>query len=265
MERMLLFDVGNSSIKVALASGEETLAGYTLHTDPAQTADDLGLKLLALLRHAGTPPESLTACAACSVVPAQNAVLREMCRRYFGKTLYFVPDDIPVPIRNLYKRPAEVGADRLVGAYAARQLFPEPTSLVCVDFGTAVTFDCVSGDAYLGGLIFPGVRTAALALAGSAAKLPHVSLEVEEQEAVPGCDTATSINHGIIFGYAALVEGLCARLCRQLAPPALVIATGGFAGEIHKFTACFAHVVPALLPEGLRRLYLAYAGSHIFT
>ncbi|MDR2694985.1 MAG: type III pantothenate kinase [Deltaproteobacteria bacterium] len=258
---LLLFDIGNTGIKVGLASEGELLTGYTLRTDAGQTSDDLGLKLLELLRHAQTPPEAVRACLAASVVPGHDQAMREMCRRYFHKDLLFAPEDLPIPLLNRYERPAEVGADRLVGAYAARKLVPETPSLICVDFGTALTFDCVTDNAYLGGLIFPGVRTAALALAGTTAKLPHVSLEVDGLEPVPGRSTVTSIKHGIMFGYAALVEGLCARLARQLPPPAAVLATGGFAQEMHKITGCFSRVVPGLLLEGLRLAYLESRGE----
>ncbi|MCL2123237.1 MAG: type III pantothenate kinase [Desulfovibrionaceae bacterium] len=253
---LLLFDIGNTAIKVGLASECAVLASYTLRTDAGQTSDDLGLTLLELLRHARLQPETLCACVAGSVVPNHSRTMREMCRRYFRKELLFAPEDLPVPLLNHYDRPAEVGADRLVGAYAARKLVPEAQSLICVDFGTALTFDCVTGNSYLGGLIFPGVRTAALALAGSTAKLPNVSLEVDGAEPVPGRNTATSINHGIMFGYAAIVEGLCARLSRQLAPPVAILATGGFAEEIQKIASCLSRLVPTLLLEGLRLLYL---------
>ncbi|MCL1985907.1 MAG: type III pantothenate kinase [Betaproteobacteria bacterium] len=258
---LLLFDIGNTGIKVGLASEREVLTCYTLRTDAGQTSDDLGLKLLELLRHARLQPETIRACIASSVVPNHNQAMREMCRRYFFQELLFAPEDLPVPLLNRYEHPAEVGADRLVGAYAARKLVPEARSLICVDFGTALTFDCVTGNAYLGGLIFPGVRMAALALAGNTAKLPNVSLEFDGAEPVPGRSTSTSINHGIMFGYAALVEGLCERLARQLEPPVAVVATGGFAAEIYKITSCFSQLVPALLLDGLRILYLANKGA----
>jgi len=258
---LLLFDIGNTNIKVGLASERAVLDSYTLHTDAGQTSDDLGLTLLELLRHAQLQPERIRACVASSVVPHFNQTLREMCRRYFHREPLFTPGDLPVPLRNCYERPAEVGADRLVGAYAARKLVPDAPSLICVDFGTALTFDCVTGNAYLGGLIFPGVRTAALALACSTAKLPKVSLEVEGAEPVPGRSTATSINHGIMFGYAALVEGLCARLARQLPPPVAILATGGVAAEIQKIAKCFSQLVPGLLLEGLRFVYLESRGG----
>ena len=93
--------------------------------------------------------------------------------RYLDRPLYCAPDDLPIPLENRYERPSEVGADRLVGAFAARRLCPDAASLLVVDFGTAVTFDCVSGQAYLGGLIFPGPATALAALSREAAKLPE--------------------------------------------------------------------------------------------
>jgi type III pantothenate kinase len=232
-----------------------------LRTDAGQTSDDLGLTLHELLRHANLQPEAVRACVASSVVPSHNQAMRAMCRRYFHQELLFTPEDLPVPLLNHYERPAEVGADRLVGAYAARRLVPEAQSLICVDFGTALTFDCITETSYLGGLIFPGVRTAALALAGNTAKLPSVSLEVDGLEPVPGRNTSTSIKHGIMFGYAALVEGLCARLARQLAPPVAILATGGFAEEMQKITACFSKLVPGLLLEGLRLLYVENKGA----
>ena len=260
---LLLFDIGNSGIKLGLASEKRLMTRYTLRTEAGQTADELGLKLLGLLHHARLKPEAIRACLACSVVPGQNQILHEACKRYFFQTPYFVPEDLAVPIHNGYERPAEVGADRLVGAYAARRLCPEAKSLICVDFGTALTFDCITDFSYLGGLIFPGVHTAALALTGKAAKLPGVSLEVTEKEAQPGRNTSTSIRHGILFGYAALVEGLCARLARQLPPPVQIIATGGFAEEMQKITACLTQLAPGMLLDGLRLIYQEHKAQEI--
>ena len=171
---LLLFDIGNTCIKVGLADSRGVTTSYNLRTDPAQTSDSLGLTLLELLRHAGAEPR-FTACVASSVVPGFDPLLREAVQRYLGCPLWMVPQDMPIPLQNHYERPQEVGADRLVGAYEARRLHPGPESLIVVDFGTAVTFDCISGNAYLGGLIFPGPRTAISALASlsAAAKPPR--------------------------------------------------------------------------------------------
>ncbi|RXE68108.1 type III pantothenate kinase, partial [Muribaculaceae bacterium Isolate-002 (NCI)] len=153
------------------------------------------------------------------------------------------------------ERPSEVGADRLVGAFAARRLCPDAAPLLEVAFGPAVTFDCVSGQAYLGGLIFPGPATALAALSREAAKLPRVNLDIRAQEPAPGRDTTTSIQHGLVFGFVCMVEGLSQRLKRQMPGPAKVLATGGFAASIARVSPVFDQVLPALLLEGLRRLY----------
>lgn len=254
--RILLFDIGNTSIKVGLADREKLLTTYTLGTKDVQTSDALGLTLYSLLQHAGVKAADLEACVGSSVVPALEPVLREACHRYAALELLLAPLDIPVPLENRYANPHEVGADRLVGAYAARRLFPDPASIISVDFGTATTFDCISGQAYLGGLIFPGVQTAAHALASHAAKLPPVSLDVTVDEPAPCRDTVTSMNHGIIFGFGCMVAGLTARLARQLPGPVCLVATGGFAPAIARVSACFDQVFPDLLLDGLRRLYL---------
>lgn len=265
---IILFDIGNTSIKVGIATHASVLASYTLRTDAGQTADSLGLTLLTLLGHAGLQAGSIEACVASSVVPALEPLLCEACQRFLGQAPLWVPRDIPVPLHNAYLRPAEVGADRLVGAFAARLYCPQAASLVSVDFGTATTFDCITGQGdkarYMGGLIFPGVQTATSALAMNAARLPRVSLEVSEQEPCVGRDTVTSINHGIIFGFACMVEGLTQRLRQQLDGPVEIIATGGFAPAIARVSDCFDHVLPSLLLDGLRQLYVRWAHNNTF-
>ena len=252
---LLLFVIGNTSIKIGLAHERQVVTSYTLRTDAEQTADDLGLQLTSLLGHAGVAAQSLQACVASSVVPGFDPLLREAVVRYVDCPLYRAGGDLPVPLENRYERPAEVGADRLVGAYAARRLYPEAPGLLVVDFGTAVTIDCVSADAYMGGLIFPGPRTALSALSREAAKLPRVNLDVRADEPTPGRNTATSIQHGLVFGFACMVEGLVQRLKRQLPGPVKVLGTGGFAASIARVSPVFDHVLPGLLLEGLRRLY----------
>ena len=205
---LLLFDIGNTCIKVGLADSRGVMTSYNLRTDPAQTSDSLGLTLLELLRHAGAEPR-FTACVASSVVPGFDPLLREAVQRYLGCPLWMVPQDMPIPLQNHYERPQEVGADRLVGAYEARRLHPGPESLIVVDFGTAVTFDCISGNAYLGGLIFPGPRTAISALARETAQLPRVNLDVDALEPAPGRSTSVSIQHGLVFGLACPVTAWC--------------------------------------------------------
>ena len=255
MKYALLFDLGNTNIKIGLADKKSLFQSFSLPSGNAHTADSLGLMLLQLIRHAGREQKDLGMALACSVVPGLNPILRLACARFCNLDLRFVPEDIPVGLENRYAQPTQVGADRLVGAYAARMLYPEPASLICIDYGTATTFDCVEGNAYLGGLICPGVLSSADALASRTAKLPAVSLETNDLSPRPGTSTSTSINHGFLFGFAAMTEGLCAKLAQNLKAPRFILATGGFSANLAKVTPCFDALRADLLLEGLRIIY----------
>ncbi len=250
----VLFDVGNTNIKMGLAESGRLKAVYCLPSDVRTTADLLGVQLLRFWEHSGEGRARLSGALACSVVPGLNALLVEACARYLEVELRFTPEQAPIPMENRYARPAEVGADRLVGAFAARLLYPDTPGLICVDYGTATTFDCVSGNVYLGGVICPGVNSSAQALALRTAKLPLISLEVSEAGPSFGQDTATSLNHGFVFGFAAMTEGLVARLKAKFKTEVKVVATGGFASGLAKVVNCFDAVRPDLLMEGLAAL-----------
>ncbi len=272
MDTILLLDVGNTNVKIGLARpGSGLVSTYALPTAPAGncgTSDDWGLKLLDICRVEGVDPGEVMDIVASSVVPPMNPVLTRAAARFFGQpgqSIRFVPGDIALGIENRYARPQEVGADRLVTAFAARAACHAHT-LVVVDFGTATTFDCVQGNAYLGGLICPGVLSSARALATGTAKLPHITLELARPEGPTGptgglhpClhigrSTSESLNQGLLFGFAAMVEGLAVRLAATLGvgPGDLhLIATGGFAGAIAALCPAIDEVRENLLLDGL--------------
>ncbi|GAB6126672.1 type III pantothenate kinase [Humidesulfovibrio idahonensis] len=271
MDTVILLDVGNTNVKIGLARpGQGLLSTYALPTGQAgglDTPDAWGLKLLDICRVENILPGQVTDFVASSVVPPMNPVLCRAAKRFFDRSVHFVPGEgpggIPLPIENRYARPAEVGADRLVTAYAARQLSDAPALLV-VDFGTATTFDCVAGEAYLGGLICPGVLSSARALATGTAKLPHITLEIAPPREDGGLDigvsTSQSLNLGLIYGFAAMVEGLAARLAKTLLPgredEVRLFATGGFATRIAGVCPAIHEVREDLLLEGLWRAHL---------
>ncbi len=250
----ILFDVGNTNIKMGLAEAGCLKAVYSLPSDVRTSADLLGVQLLRFLEHARAEAGSLAGALACSVVPGLNVLLAEACTRYLKTELRFTPDQVPIPLENRYARPAEVGADRLVGALAARRLCPDTPGLICVDYGTATTFDCVLDNVYLGGAICPGVNSSAQALALRTAKLPLISLEVAGGELNFGQDTTTSLNHGFVFGFAAMTEGMVTRLKARFNTEVKVIATGGFAEGLSRVVSCFDEVRPDLLMDGLLAL-----------
>ncbi len=272
MDTVILLDVGNTNVKIGLARPGQGLGScYALPTAPAGnvgTPDAWGLKLLDICRVENITPGQVVGFAASSVVPPMNPVLARAAERFFGQTVRFVPSEgpagIPIPIENRFARPAEVGADRLVTAYAARQACAAP-ALIVVDFGTATTFDCVLGDAFVGGLICPGVLSSARALATGTAKLPHITLEIGEPRADGGLDigssTSLSLNLGLIHGFAAMTAGLARRLSATLLPgneaEVRLVGTGGFAKRIAAVCQEFEEVRDDLLMEGLWRAWQA--------
>ncbi len=254
MNYLLLFDIGNTNIKIGLADKNSVLRSFALPTGQDHTADSLGLLITQAIAQSGFGPRP-AAILASSVVPRLDPLLRRACEIYLDSQVIFVPEDQPVPLRINYDRPSEIGSDRLVGAYAARRLYPEYRSLIVVDYGTATTVECVVDNTYWGGLICPGVLSSANALATRTAKLPGVSLEVEAEKPLPVTSTSMCINHGFVFGFAAMTEGLCARIMPDLEPPVFVLGTGGFAASIARVSNCFNAVRPDLLLDGLRMLY----------
>jgi type III pantothenate kinase len=252
---LLLVDIGNTSIKIGLADDGEIFTAYTLPTDFAgQTADRLGLRLRGILEHA-CPGEPVASCMASSVVPAMEPLLRGACERFLGARPVFAHKDIPVPLENHYERPREVGSDRLVAAYGARRLYPDAAAIICADYGTATTFDCIRDQAYLGGLICPGIMSSLHALSTKTALLPRIALEAIKDRPIAGRDTTTSLNHGFLFGFAAMTEGLCARLAADLPTPLTVVATGGFAQAVADVANRIDVVHPDLILDGLRLLF----------
>ena len=254
----LILDVGNTSVKVGIADERSLKTSYALPTDSVQGGDLLGLRLDGLIKQAvrETGPLDIRCCLASSVVPGMDPLLKYACQRFLNVTVRFAHKDVPIPMENHYERPSEVGADRLVAAYAARNIFPDSPGIISIDFGTATTFDCVAHNAYMGGLICPGMLSALNALSQKTAQLPRIPLTVDNTELSPGRSTVTSMNQGFLFGFAAMSEGLCGRLADVLPKPCKVVATGGFAHAVAKVCKCFDAVCPDLILEGLRTLWL---------
>ncbi|SDN84801.1 pantothenate kinase [Desulfonauticus submarinus] len=251
----LLIDVGNTNIKFGIGDEKKVVQAFVLPTNLEETADSLGLKIHSLINYA-CAGKKIIAWVVCSVVPLLNSVLEEASYIYGKCPLYFVPRDIFLDIENHYKQPQEVGADRLIGAYAARKLFSKPSSLIIIDFGTATTFDCVENNAYLGGLICPGIRSSLKALSTQTAKLPQISLDISKDNLEIGRSTKHSLNQGMLFGFASMVDGLVGRLKEILKPETKVVATGGLASLLATVSKSIDLVYPELILEGLRLSFL---------
>lgn len=252
---VLLFDVGNTNIKLCLADEHRLGRAYSLPSTNRETADSLGLTIAAICGREGVAEHDVQAWVLSSVVPPLSGLLTQACARFFSCPALFVPEDIPLSLDNHYARPQEVGADRLLGSFAARRLFSDHT-LIVVDFGTATTFDCVQGNAFLGGLICPGVLSSVTALGSQTAKLPQISLELDASDLDIGTSTRQSLNHGVLFGFASLLEGIGRRLKTRLGDDrARIVATGGYARQLAAITDCIDNLAPDLLLQGLQAAY----------
>lgn len=258
---LLCIDVGNTQIVFGLYDASTDVprradSGLILHfrlpTRSEATADELALSVVQLLQMRGVDPmNDVTGVVLSSTNPSVGTVMAEMAHQWFPVTPLIVGADLDLGIENQYDDPSEVGADRLADAIAARDLFGAPA--IVVDFGTATTFDVISSvGAYLGGAILPGVAISLDALFQRAAALRRVKMTAPI--AVIGRSTEESLRSGIMFGYASMLEGVCARIEEEVGACA-VIATGGLAPLVVPFVRRPIHEEPWLTLHGLRLLF----------
>lgn len=248
---LIAIDVGNTNIVLGVFQGQELQSSWRVSTRRDQTADEYAVLFRCLFDLGNISLSGVEAVILCSVVPPLNDCFASLSQRYFGVDPIFVEavsqDLMPI----LYDPPSDVGADRIVDAIAAYRLYGGPG--VIVDFGTATTFDTVSGDGeYLGGIIAPGIGASAEALFRRAAKLPRI--EIKEPAEAIGKSTVSSMQSGLFYGYVGLVEGILRRIEQQLGT-ASVTATGGYAELIASGFAGFDRIEADLTMHGLRICY----------
>jgi type III pantothenate kinase len=255
---LLAIDIGNTNIVWGLYRGSTLVAHWRLATDAKKTADEYGVLFSTLFAHAGQVPALVDGAILSSVVPALTGTFEAMVGTFFRQTPLIVSSDTVTGLTLTYANPKEIGSDRIVNAAAAYHKYRR--DLIVVDFGTATTFCVVtkSGE-YLGGVIAPGLGISADALFTRAAKLSKV--ELTRPKSVIGTDTAGSIQAGLLYGYAGLVDALVKRIERELGRTTYVIATGGLATVIVPETTTINQVEPFLTLEGLELLYRFARGS----
>lgn len=251
---LLVIDVGNSQTVSGIFAGAQLLCHWRIKTDRKKTADELAASFHSLLALRDLSFKDIEAVIIASVVPTQQYAWTKFAAR-IGWPLLAVGDSaIETGIRVLTDHPAEVGADRLVNAVAAFALVKR--AVIVVDFGTAITFDCVAENSdYLGGAIVPGIAISLDALASRTAKLPRVDISSPPPHAI-GANTVDAIKSGLLFGYAALVDGMVRKLRQDFGTSEPeVIATGGMAELIAPYTETVKIVEPMLTLTGLQLLY----------
>lgn len=251
---ILLVDAGNTNIVLGVYKDKKYIASWRISTEGNKTSDEYSIQIMQLFNLSDLNPKGVKGIIVSSVVPNIMHSLENMLRRCFGQEPIIVGPGIKTGINIKYDNPKEVGADRIVNAVAAFEIYKRP--VIIIDFGTATTFCAVTenGD-YLGGCICPGLRISADALFERAAKLPRVELEVPRK--VICKNTVSSIQSGVLFGYIGQVEYIVKKMKEEMSDGVepYVIATGGLANLIANETEVINKVDSDLTLEGLKILY----------
>ncbi|WP_437999016.1 type III pantothenate kinase [Sorangium sp. So ce185] len=267
---LLAIDVGNTNISFGVLEGEALRHHLRCESARSRTADEYAVLVRQMLDLRRVDLARIDSAIIASVVPTLTDTMVGLVERAFGIEPLVVGPGIKTGMAILYENPREVGADRIVNAVAAHEWMkrspepappPEPargdhaaSGVIVVDFGTATTFDCVTPKGeYLGGVIAPGIQISAEALFSRAARLSRVEIALPPR--VVGRNPVHSMQSGIVYGYAGLVDGLVNRLRRELGYPCRVIATGGLARLIAPQTETIEVVDDDLTLTGLRLIY----------
>lgn len=250
---LLAVDIGNTNTVMGLFQNEELIHDWRIRTEVNATIDEYGIIIRSLFRASDCSMEEVKQVIISCVVPPVLHVVERFCWKYFNLAPLVVGPGIRTGMPIFYDNPKEVGADRIVNAVAAYEAFKE--AAIVVDFGTATTFDYISerGE-YLGGVISPGIMISCEALFQKASKLPRVEI-FARPTSILAKNTIASMNAGIVFGYAGLVEGIISRMKREVGADLKVIATGGLAPLIASECSVIDVVDDFLTLKGLRIIF----------
>lgn len=252
MPTILAIDIGNTHIEIGLYQDRQYRGSWRIATGVHRTEDELMAFLQHFLNLASVERSAIHDIAISSVVPNVTQIFLRLCDKYFHTQPLVVTHNLDLGITVAYQPPENVGADRLCNAVAAIEKYGAPC--IVVDFGTATTLDVVSADrVYLGGVIAPGLETAAGGLHERASKLPRISLEFPPSAI--GRSTEESIQSGIMLGTVKMIDGLIEEIQQELGRKAHIIATGGLSQLLAPRSKFIEHVEPHLVLDGLVEVY----------
>jgi type III pantothenate kinase len=250
---LLVIDVGNTNTVLGVYDCEELVHDWRIRTVVDHTVDEYGILIYNLYKTSHISSKAIKHIVISCVVPPMLNILEPLCIKYFNIKPLIVGPGVKTGMPIFYDNPKEVGADRIVNAVAAYE--KHKRDMIIVDFGTATTFDYVSKKGeYMGGCIAPGIMISSEALFERTAKLPRV--ELSKPKSVIGKDTVSSMQAGIMYGYAGLVDGIVDRMRAEAETNSVVIATGGLARVIAPETKTIDIVDEMLTLEGLRIIYI---------
>lgn len=250
---LLAIDMGNTNIKYGVFDGEKLVASFRVSSRISRTADEYGSVLVGLLSDSGIKKSDIDGIVFSSVIPALNYTICHMCEYFFGITPLTIGPGVKTGLNIKADNPKEVGADIIVNSVSAFNRYGGP--LVVIDFGTATTFDVISSECeLLGVVIAPGIKTSLEGLATKTAQLPMI--ELDAPKTVIGKNTKHCMQAGMIYGFAGLVENIIKKIKKELGVDKIkVVATGGLGEIIAKEVNLISCVDRTLTLDGLRLIY----------
>lgn len=252
---ILCIDIGNTNIKYAVFDGDEIKGSFRVSSRHSRTADEYGATLMNLLQSKDIDRKDIEGIIMSSVIPSLNYTISHMCEYFFGVTPMIVGAGIKTGINVKADNPKEVGADIIANCVGAFAKYGDGKPMIVIDFGTATTFDVLTGTGELIGVVIaPGIKTSLEGLVSNTAQLPMIELEAPKS-AIPK-NTQTAMRAGIIFGFAGLVENIVKKIKTELKLDYIsVTATGGMGEIIAKEVSCITRIDRLLTLEGLKKLY----------
>ena len=247
---ILAVDIGNTNTGFAFYDGEECLGQWRLSTNRLRTADEFTLWIENFLARIGVKPADVAKSIVACVVPSCRFAILSALEKLLNQPPVLINAELmqKLGVQIKLDNPKEVGADRLINAYAAWNDYKQPT--IVLDFGTATTFDVADENgAYCGGVIAPGINLSLEALHRAAAKLP--SVEIKNPAKAIGTTTESAMQSGIYFGYLGLIERIVREIQSELKVKPVVIATGGLAPLFAKNSEAIDHLDADLTMRGL--------------
>ncbi len=250
---VLVLDVGNTNITFGVFKGNEIEATFRITTKMPRTSDEYGMIISNLLERNEVNVKDIKDAIICSVVPNTMHSLQNALIKYFDIKPIVVEAGIKTGIRIATPNPQQIGADRIVDAVAAYELYGGP--VLVIDFGTATTYDLVDADGtFLGGITAPGIRISAKALWEDAAKLPEI--EIKKPEKILGKDTITSMQSGLVYGQIGQTEYIIKKTLEEAGlTNAKVVVTGGLGRIISNETDTIDVYDPELTLKGINLVY----------
>lgn len=252
---ILCIDIGNTNIKYGVYDKDELVASFRVASKHTSTGDEYGIVVRDLLLNAKITKSQIDGIIISSVIPQLNYTMEHMCQYYLEKDPIFVGPGIKTGLNIKVDNPREVGADRIVNSVSAFKKYGGNTPVICIDFGTATTFNVITERGELiGGVIAPGIKGSLDSLVNGTAKLPNIELELPKS--IICKNTTTNMQAGLLYGFSGLVENIVKRTKKELrCKDAVVVATGGLGAIIVPVTPCIDHLDRNLTLDGLKLLY----------